>query len=274
MIMTTMKRIVEARWFANSIIVLIIFNAITLGAETFSLQGNIAQFLYWSNVVCTTIFVIELIMKLLVYRKSFFSEKWNVFDLIVVSLSLLPAATFLSSARALRVVRVFRVFRAARLIGHMEAMRRVIAALFRALPSIGWTVGILGLIDYIYAVIGTNLFQDISPDYFGNLWRTFYTLFQMTTADDLGAITRPIISEDPASVIYFVSFVIIAVFLVLNLVIGVVVNSIEEISQQADKEERIKNSSELELELEKLEDHIELIRSMLQDARAEDSETE
>jgi voltage-gated sodium channel len=126
----------------------------------------------------------------------------------------------------------------------LEKLRVIVQALLSALPSVGWVVVLLLIIYYIFAVIGTNLFSTLSPDYFGTLWRTLYTLFQVTMADDLGNISRPLLSSGVGAVIYFVSFVALSSILVLNVIVGVVVDSMEEIRNT----DRSRNSSENLLE--------------------------
>ena len=261
------KNIVESKVFSYFILILIVINAATLGAETFDLSENVLFIMDIINGICMTIFIIEIALKLIAYRKSFFSDGWNIFDVIVIALSILPNVMFLSSTRILRVLRVFKVFRATRLIGHVKKLQNIIQALINAIPSIGWTVFILVITYYIYAVIGTNLFKNIAPDYFSDLWTSFYTLFQLTMADDIGEITRPVIMSDTAAVIYFISFMIIAVLLLLNLVIGVVVNSIEETRQQNKRKERLKTALELEIELDRLEEQMTLVKKLIEKER-------
>ena len=131
----------------------------------------------------------EIVLKLYAYGVDFFKDGWNIFDTVIVLVSIMPMITFLSSMRAFRIFRMFRALRALRMLKRLEKLRVIVQALIRALPSVGWVVVLLAIIYYIFAVIGTNLFAQISPDYFGTLWESLYTLFQITMADDLGNIS-------------------------------------------------------------------------------------
>ena len=144
------------------------------------------------------------------------------------------------------------------MIAKIDQLRHIVQALVCALPSIGWTLALLAVIFYIFAVIGTNLYRNIAPEYFGDLWSSFYTLFQITMADDLGNISRPIIQETASATIYFVLFVVMAIILVLNAIIGIVVDSIDEVKKQAEKEALLANSEGLYKELEEREKNFPL----------------
>ena len=174
-----------------------------------------------------------------------------------------PEIAFFSSARVLKFLRVLKVFRATRVIAKIDQLRHIVQALVCALPSIGWTLALLAVIFYIFAVIGTNLYRNIALEYFGDLWSSFYTLFQITMADDLGNISRPIIQETASATIYFVLFVVIATILVLNVIIGIVVDSIDEVKKQAENEALFANSYGLDKELEELEEKISIIKEQL-----------
>jgi voltage-gated sodium channel len=195
----------------------------------------------------------------------------------------MPMITFLSSMRAFRIFRMFRALRALRMMKRLEKLRVIVQALLSALPSVGWVVVLLLIIYYVYAVIGTNLFSTIAPDTFGTLWESLYTLFQITLADDLGEISRPLLASSGISaVIYFVSFVILSAILVLNVIVGVVVDSVSEIKNATAKKEQQKEdrredvekalgikhknkeqASDLLQEIHNLEQQLERVKSLI-----------
>ena len=255
---SVMRSFFESKSFERVLVVLIILNSITLGIETFSFADNHA--LPFVNTICTIVFTIEIILKIIVYRGEIFKDKWNVFDIIVVGLSLIPEITFFSAARTVRALRTFRVLRTFRLVPHVKELQKIIRAVVTALPGIGWTVCLMFIVYYIYAVVGTNLFSGISPEYFGNLWKTLYTLFQLTMADDLGNITRPVIEQNGVAVIYFISFAIIAVLIVLNLIIGIIVDSIEEARRQDDKSDE--GEDNIYIVIEQIEEKLENLKRL------------
>lgn len=231
------KAFVESHVFTTLIFVLILLNTVSLGIETFQLTPNVSRVLSIFNTVCISVFVLEIVLKLYAYGVDFFKDGWNIFDTVIVLVSIMPMIAFLSSMRAFRIFRMFRALRALRMLKRLEKLRVIVQALIRALPSVGWVVVLLAIIYYIFAVIGTNLFAKISPDYFGTLWESLYTLFQITMADDLGNISRPLVQTGIGAVIYFVSFVVLSAILVLNVIVGVVVDSMAEI-KKADQEEK------------------------------------
>lgn len=255
--------LVNSRLFNNFILILIVLNSLSLGIETFVISEKGTMVLETFNWVCIAVFIVEILIKLRVSGGKFFKSGWNIFDVIIIGVSILPEVSFLSSARVLRLLRIFKVFRATRVISKIGKLRKIVQALLCALPSIGWTMVLLAIIYYIFAVIGTNLYNVIAPEYFGDLWKSFYTLFQITMADDLGNISRPIMDVAPSAAMYFISFIVLATILVLNVIIGIVVDSIEEVKQQEEREEFGIEGKDIYEELENLEKQINLIKDMI-----------
>lgn len=207
---------------------IIILDSIVLGALTFSFLKN-NSILIAIDRICLLFFCIEMCVKILVLRKEFFLSKWNLFDLCIVVLSVLPTTIIGNIA----ILRLFRVLRAARLSSSVPQLRFVIAVITRSIPSVVSIGVLLLLVYYIYAVLGTQLFATAAPEYFGDLGKSFFTLFQVMTGESWsGAIARPIMRIYPYAWIYFISYMIIVSFIVLNMVIGVIVDSISEIKAQ------------------------------------------
>lgn len=206
----------------------IILDSIALGALTFSFLKN-NSILIAIDRMCLLFFCIEMCVKILALRKEFFLSKWNLFDLFVVVLSVLPT-TIIGN---ILILRLFRIFRVARLFSSVPQLRFVIAVISKSIPSV-ISIGILLLlVYYIYAVLGTQLFATAMPDYFGDLGKSFFTLFQVMTGESWSeAVARPIMRIYPYAWIYFISYMIIVSFIVLNMVIGVIVDSISEIKAQ------------------------------------------
>jgi voltage-gated sodium channel len=168
------------------------------------------------------IFTVELTLKLWVYRASFFRHGWNLFDLAIVAIAWLPSAGALSVLRSLRILRVLR------LISVVPQMRTVIGALFKALPGMGSIVAVLVLVFYVAAVMTTKLFGDDFPQWFGSIGESMYSLFQIMTLESWSAgIVRPVMEVYPYAWVFFVPFVIVTSFAVLNLFIALIVNSMQ-----------------------------------------------
>jgi len=215
--------LVENPLFQKIIIWVIVLNAITLGLETSDrVTRDFGGLLHVADRIMLAIFVAELACRLYAYGWRFFKDSWNVFDFLIVGISLLPATGPFSVLRALRVLRVLR------LISAVPAMRRVVAGLLAAVPGMASIGALLGLIIYVAAVMGTKLFGDISPEYFGGLDTTLFTLFQTMTGEAWPDIARDVMAEAPMAWIFFVIYILVSSFAVLNLFIAVIVSGMEK----------------------------------------------
>jgi len=229
-----LKALVESTGFERFIIAVIVINAIGLGLETspwaMSYVGGVVT---WLDSVAIGIFVVELLLKFFVYRLAFFKNGWNIFDLAIVSAALVPAGEQFSVLRALRILRALR------LVSVVPSMRKVIVGLFRAIPSIGTVIVMLLLLFYISAVMATKLFGEAFPEWFGNIGATLYSLFQIMTLESWSmGIVRPVMEEFPYAWAFFVPFILLTSFIVLNLFIGVIVNAMAEATGEEAHSER------------------------------------
>ncbi len=223
-----LTRLVESGWFAVTITIIIVINAIVLGLETWPpAAGAAGPLLNWIDRAALLIFSVELTLKFWVYRLRFFSDGWNVFDLVIVTIAWIPASGPLSVMRALRILRVLR------LVSIVPQMRTVIGALFAALPGMGAIIAVLLLLFYVAAVMSTKLFGGVFPQWFGGVGESMYTLFQIMTLESWSmGIVRPVMEQYPLAWIFFVPFVIITSFAVLNLFIALIVNSMQSVHMQ------------------------------------------
>lgn len=229
----SLKATVESRWFHNFIIAIIILNGVVLGLQTINdLSVSSMQLLDMIDSICLAIFVVELSLKLVVYRSTFFKQGWNVFDFLIIGISLIPATGQFSILRALRVLRVLR------LITAVDSFRRVVSGMLLAIPGVGSVGALLLIFFYIGAVISTNLFGTSFPDWFGNLGRSMYSLFQIMTLESWSmGIVRPVMEEFPYAWSFFIPFIVVTTFTVLNLFIGIIVDAIATVTEQ-DKQDR------------------------------------
>jgi voltage-gated sodium channel len=218
------KNFIESNKFKNFIISVIIINSITLGLETSqNILDNFGSIISVLDLLILIIFVIEIVLKLYIYKLSFFKSPWNIMDLLVVSLSLIPNNEYLSSLRTLRVLRVLR------LITAFPAMKKVVEGLFTAIPGIISVASIISIFFYMFAVIGTHLYGGKFPEWFGDLPKTMFTLFQIMTLESWSmGIVRPVMNEFPSAWIFFVSYIICTTFTMLNLFIAVIVNAMHK----------------------------------------------
>jgi voltage-gated sodium channel len=223
---------IERPGFGNFILGVIIFNAVVLGMETSDdLMARIGWLITTIDDVCLTIFVIEILLKFIAYRFGFFRSGWNVFDFLIVGIALVPAAQGLSVLRALRILRVLRVISVA------PSLRRVVEGFVRALPGMGSVFLLMAMLFYIGAVMATKLFGDSFPDWFGNLGRSGYSLFQIMTLESWSmGIVRPVMEVYPYAWAFFVPFIMVTTFAVVNLLVGLIVNSMQDAHQAEDNE--------------------------------------
>jgi voltage-gated sodium channel len=228
--MNFLRRIVESNHFQNFITAVIAINAIILGLETSPTVMNAAgSVLHVLDQVAVAIFVIELVMKLALYRLAFFKRAWNVFDFTIVAITLMPAGQGVSVLRALRILRAFR------LISTVPSMRKVVEALMRAIPGMISVLTLLSLVFYVSAVMATKLFGEGFPDWFGTIGESLYSLFQIMTLESWSmGIVRPVMESYPLAWLFFVPFILVTTFAVLNLFIAIVVDAM---STHVDVEE-------------------------------------
>lgn len=202
---------------------LILINAIILGLETYdSVTNNFGQLLSTLDSIILAIFVVEIALRITAHGWQFFKDPWGIFDFIVVGIALIPASG------ALAVLRSLRILRALRILTLVPSMRRVVGGLLGAIPGLGSVIMVMGLIFYIGSVIATKLFGERFPEWFGTLGESAYTLFQVMTLESWSmGIARPVITAFPTAWVFFVVFILIATFTMLNLFIAVIVNAIQ-----------------------------------------------
>ncbi|WP_171103362.1 MULTISPECIES: ion transporter [unclassified Ruegeria] len=257
----TVREFVERRAVTNTILGVIIFNAITLGLSTSpSIQANLGHVLRVIDTLVLGIFVAELLLKFYAYRLDFFKNAWNIFDLVVVTLGLLPNRDGLSALRGLRVIRAMR------LLSVIPQMRAVVQALLDALPGMGAVIIMISIVFYVFAVMATLMYGPDFPEWFGTLGRSLYSLFQIMTLESWSmGIVRPVMETHPTAWIFFVPFIVITAFSVLNLFIGLLVNTM----QSAVEDESVQEFSHLrELvrsETDIVDDHV---KELLVEVRA------
>jgi voltage-gated sodium channel len=221
---------IESALFQNVIMAVIVVNAVVIGLETSAAaMTSFGPILIMLDRLAITIFVVEILLKLVVYRLQFFRSGWNIFDFVIVSVALLPLGGNLAILRALRIIRAFR------LISAMPKMRQVVQGLLSAIPSMGSVILLLSLIFYVASVMATKLFGGAFPQWFGSVGSSLYSLFQIMTLESWSmGIVRPIMEVYPWAWAFFVPFVLVTSFVVLNLFIAIIVNAMHE---EADEEQ-------------------------------------
>jgi len=223
---------VESAPFRYTVLVLIFVNAIILGLETSpGVMASVGDALHVIDKFILWVFVVELVLRMYAHGIKFFLDPWGVFDFVIVTIALVPASEQFGVLRALRILRALR------LISGVPRMRRVVEALLHAVPGIGSVAALLMLVFYVFSVIATKLFGSEFPQWFGTIGESMYSLFQIMTLESWSmGIVRPVMEQFPVAWAFFVPFIIVSSFTVLNLFIAIIVDSMQ--SLHTDEEER------------------------------------
>jgi len=255
-----MKNLVESKAFQTFIIAVIILNGIVLGFQTSrTLSPETMQFLDYVDMACLAVFCIEILMKFVVYRFGFFKQGWNVFDLLIVVIALIP------SSGSLSILRAFRILRVLRLVTAVQSFRRVVAGMLLAIPGVGSVAGLLLLVFYISGVLSTMLFGDDFPQWFGTLGKSMYSLFQIMTLESWSmGIVRPVMEVQPYAWVFFIPFITVTTFTVLNLFIGIVVDAMATV-KESEAEELHQEHDDIETMIVALHNEVKELRKELAD---------
>ena len=223
----TLGDVVDHPFVQRVVVFVLLLNAITLGLDTspeiMSKYGDIIDRI---NEVIPFIFVVEVGSRFIAKGRSFFRETWNIFDVVIISISFLPSGSAFSALRALRILRVLHV------ISLVPRMRHVVAAMIRSLPQIGSILALLIIMSYISAVIVTHLYGESYPELFGTIGLSMLTLFQLMTLEGWAAeVVRPVMETHPYSVFLFIPYMLMTAFAILNLFTAVLVDSMQILQQ-------------------------------------------
>ncbi|MFB9238084.1 ion transporter [Plantactinospora siamensis] len=219
-------RIVNSGPFDVAIVAVIVVNAIVLGIETYPHLGTARPVLGWVEMVFRAVFVTEIVIRVLAHGRrpqDFFRRGWNVFDLAVIAAIFIPG---LHGDPAL--LRVLRVARVVRLVRFSPGLRTIVTALLRSLPGVGGFLALAMVTLYVYGMLGWLLFRDVYPEAYGDIGKSLLTLFVLLSLENLPDLIAQGADHSPWAVVYYVSYVLIAVNLLLNILIAVIVNSMEE----------------------------------------------
>jgi voltage-gated sodium channel len=244
-----LQTILDGNTFRYSILAVILFNAVLLGLETVKpVMDAVGPLILTLDRICLSIFVAELLLKLYAYRFKFFRNGWNLFDFVIVGISLVPGSEGLSVLRALRVLRLLRVVSVA------PSLKRVVEGLITALPGMGSVFLLMALIFYIGSVMATKLFGASFPQWFGDLGNSGYSLFQIMTLESWSmGIVRPVMEVYPYAWMFFLPFILVTTFAVVNLLVGLIVNSMQDAHHVEDNEKTDAYRDEIKERLDNIE---------------------
>ena len=263
-----LQQFIENNTVQRILLALILVNAAILGLETMpAVMAAAGTVLLKLDQAILAVFVLEILIRLFVHRLAFFKDGWSVFDFIVVGIALVPASGPFAVLRALRVLRVLRV------LTFVPSMRKIVGALLQSLNGMLSIAMVLGLVYYVAAVMVTKLFGEGFPDWFGSLGASLYTLFQVMTLESWSmGIARPVMEQFPYAWAFFVPFILIATFTMLNLFIAVIVNAVQSMHDDEHKEEHaadVATQQQLLLQMQQLQQELVQLRAELKKPIAE-----
>jgi voltage-gated sodium channel len=272
-----LRQLEGSAWFHRLTVGVIVFAAVLIGIETDArLVGEHLWAFGFLDRAILVYFLFEISVRIAAHGRAFFRSGWNWFDLTVVSVCLLPVGTgYMAAVRLLRVLRVLRLLTA------FPKLQVLVSALFKSLPSMGYVVLLMGILFYVYAVIGTKLFGATDPVHFGNLARSGVSLFQVVTLEgwaDLMNVQR--LDSGSAAIAwiapaYFISFILFGTMITLNLLIGVIINSMQESHKEihaaaaaSQPDSAVKRLEEIQAQLSRMQENLDVIRLHLSDRKA------
>ncbi len=259
------RRVQLARWVESTvvqswIVAVILLNAAILGLETSpAVMAKWGTWLVTLDKICLAVFLVEIGIKIAAYRGLFWRSGWNIFDVLVVGVALVPGAGPWAVLRSLRVLRVLR------LLTVIPSLRKVVAAFLHSIPGLAGVVAVMAIFFYTAGVLATRLFGESYPDWFGSLGKSLYTLFQVMTLESWSmGIVRPVMESHPWAWAFFIPFIIVATFTILNLFIGIIVSTMQELSVLPEAHSI---DHELEPLLERMEADLKILRSTVERLR-------
>ena len=215
------------------------------------------------NHIVITIFTVEIILRVYIYRLSFFKDPWSLFDFFVVAISLVPTSGGFEILRTLRVLRLFR------LVTAVPQMKKVVAALVSVIPGMLSVIALMTLFFYISAIMATQLFKEEFPQWFGTLGESFYTLFQVMTLESWSmGIVRPLMETYPYAWVFFIPFIFIVTFIMINLVVAIIVDAMAVLNQKEEQhliDEVQANETHINDEIKSLREEIRELKVLLKD---------
>ncbi len=258
---TKLQSVRDNKAFEIFVISIIILSSLLIGVKTYSLNPIFESVLFTLDYAVTIFFVFEITLRMVAERKffNFFKKGWNVFDFLIVMISLIP----LDDSEYALIARMLRLFRVMRLISFVPELRVLVTALFIALPRMGYVALLMFIIFYIYAVVGNLLFAPINPVLWGDLGISLLTLFRVATFEDWTDVMYETMTVYSLSWIYFISFIFFSAFVFLNMMIGIVVSVLDEEHTKMMADDVAEEKAEKQSRQESMEQELVLLHKKM-----------
>lgn len=255
----------ENKVFETIVIFIIILSALVIGAKTYQINATVMEIFLILDTMITVFFLVEIIIRMIAEKtlKNFFSKGWNIFDFIIVVASLVP----IEDSEAALLGRLLRIFRVLRLVSIIPELRILLGAFIHAIPRMGYVSLLMFIIFYIYAAVGSMFFSGINPDLWENITIAMLTLFRVATFEDWTDVMYETMAEYPFSWMYYLSFIFIVAFVFLNMMIGIVVDTLHQEHQKEELESGEGEAAEvhsIEERTLRIEEKLDRIEELLQ----------
>ena len=247
---TVFERIRSNKAFELFVVSVIIFSAVMIGAKTYDVPYSINRIVIWLDIFITLFFMVELTIRFLAEKRKsqFFKSGWNIFDTLIVTISIIP----IEDSELAVVGRLIRIFRVLRMVSIIPELRLLLNSLLKALPRLGYVALLMFIIFYIYAAIGSTFFAEINPVLWGDIARSLLTLFRVMTFEDWTDVMYETMEVYGYSWIFYLTFIFFTAFAFLNMIIGIVVNVLEEEHQEQSRLDGEPTLHEVQQELKEL----------------------
>lgn len=251
----------SSQWFQGAVIFIIVLSALMIGAKTYDISPFFESALLVMDSTVTVFFLIEISLRFIVCdnKKRFFCDGWNVFDTLVVIGSLVP----LQNADAVLVGRLLRVFRVLRLVSVVPELRFLINSLIKAIPRMGYIVLLMFIIFYIYAAIGSLMFQEINSFLWGDVSISMLTLFRVATFEDWTDVMYETMTVYPISWIYYLSFIFLTAFVFLNMMVGTILEVMSAEQNRSNAEQAHQEREDMALQISSMKKQLDDMQSLL-----------
>jgi voltage-gated sodium channel len=242
--------------FELFVVAIIVFSAVMIGAKTYDVSDNVTRVVVWLDWFITLFFMVEILIRFLGEKRklNFFKSGWNIFDTVIVTVSLVP----IEDSELAIVGRLIRIFRVLRMVSIIPELRMLLNSLIKALPRLGYVALLMFIIFYIYAAVGATFFKDINPVLWGDISISLLTLFRVMTFEDWTDVMYETMEVYGYSWIFYITFIFFTAFAFLNMIIGIVVNVLEE-------EQKEQSRLDGEINLDDIYQELKVVRTLLEE---------
>jgi len=258
---TTLKNIHDNKVFEWSVVAVIILSALLIGAKTYHLPKSLVIFLVYADIAVTIFFLVEIMIRFVASddKKNFFKSGWNVFDTLIVVVSLIP----IEDSEMALIGRLVRVFRVLRMVSIVPELRILINSLLKAMPQLSYVMLLMFIIFYIYGAVGSFFFNEINPVLWGDIATSMLTLFRVMTFEDWTDVMYETMVLYPLSWTFYLSFIFFTAFAFLNMVIGIVVSVLEKENAAHDRQMLLEQSEDKMSQLDEIQQELNEIKTLL-----------